>query len=124
MIEKMVKMTKEWLSGVARLRRDIMRDSARLVGMKNGAMQKSRSESMCSVLELEEKIRKKSAECARLQSEINKLIDGIDDSLTRQVFYFRYVKCLPWKKVSHMTGGLIGEDGVRKVAERYLKRNG
>ncbi len=118
----MTKMTKERLSSVARLRREIMKDSARLVGMKNCYVIKSRRKSLYDVLELEEKIRKKSAECARLQSEINEFIDGIDDSLTRQVFYFRYVKCLPWQKVAAMTGGIIGMDGVRKVAERYIKK--
>ena len=118
----MALMTKERLSEVSHLKRDIMKDSSRLVGMRNRLMLKNNNVSPAAISECEERIRTKSAKCARLQSEINAFINEIDDSLTRQVFYFRYVKCLPWKKVSVMTGGIIGMDGVRKVAERYLKK--
>ena len=50
-----------------------------------------------------------------------KFLNSIDDSLTRQIFYYRYVRCMSWKKVSYMTGGYNSDDGVRKIAERYLK---
>ena len=51
-------------------------------------------------------------------------INSIEDSLTRQVFYYRFVKSLPWKRVAYMTGGCNTEESVRKIAERYLKAQG
>jgi hypothetical protein len=74
------------------------------------------------IAERERNLVKKVRYCTELRNKINKFIQTIEDSFTRQIFYYRYVKCMTWKQVAYMTGGYNTEDGVRKIAERYIKR--
>ncbi len=60
--------------------------------------------------------------CQELKNKIETFVGQIDDSLTRQIFYYRYIKFMTWRKVSSMVGGYCSEDGVRMIAERYLKK--
>ncbi len=115
-------MTKKELMQCYYLNREIMHDTEELVNLKILA----RGEDFFAPDEDEikrrerviiEKIRK----CNQLKAQIDKFLNTIDDSLTRQIFYYRYVRCMSWKKVSYMTGGYNSEDGVRKIADRYLK---
>lgn len=60
--------------------------------------------------------------CQALKNKIETFVNEIDDSLTRQIFYYRYIKFMTWRKVSAMVGGYLGENGARMIAERYLKK--
>ena len=54
-------------------------------------------------------------------------VDAIDDSITRRIFKYRYIKdtVMPsWRSVSRKVGGGMSESGVRMTAYRYLKENG
>ena len=73
------------------------------------------------ILEREQEVLEKIKRCKALRNEINKFINSVEDSLTRQILYYRYGKCMTWKKVAYMTGGYNSEDNVRRIAERYLK---
>lgn len=54
--------------------------------------------------------------------KIEKWIDDIDDPLTHDVFYHRFVKGFRWAKVAVMIGGDNTEDSVRMIVARYLQR--
>ena len=58
-------------------------------------------------------------ECARLERWIN----TIPDSLTRQVFSYRFVDCLSWVQVALSIGGGNTADGVRKRCYRYMREH-
>ncbi len=116
-------MTKKELMQCYYLNREIMHDTEELVNLKirereNGCFGTlAEDEIRMQEKLIVEKIRK----CSELKKRIDDFLNTIDDSLTRQIFYYRYVKCMSWKKVSFMTGGYNSEEGVRKIAERYLK---
>ncbi len=56
-----------------------------------------------------------------LLTEINTYIEGIDDSLLRQIIILRHVNGLTWEQVAaHIGGGNTG-DSVRKMHDRYFK---
>lgn len=52
-----------------------------------------------------------------------KYIDGIDDSLSRQIIGLRYINGLSWKQVAFHIGGGNTPDSVRKVHDRWLLKN-
>ena len=117
-------MTKRELMQLYYLNHEIMNDTEELVKLKI----KTRSlgdtpwakEQEKLISERERELIEKVRRCKNLRCEINKFINSVDDSLTRQILYYRYGKCMTWKQVSYMTGGYNSEDGVRKIAERYL----
>ena len=70
----------------------------------------------------------------RIKDHINKLkkqktnienfVDGIEDSLTRRIFEYRYIKgkVIPsWQSVAFKVGGNTGK-GVQMIASRYMKK--
>ena len=116
-------MTKKELMQCFYLNREIMNDTEELVNMKIRARDESGfcSDDEKQIKSREKRIVEKIRRCTQIKDEIEKFINSIDDSLTRQIFYYRYVKCMTWKKVSYMTGGYNSDEGVRKIAERYLK---
>ncbi|MBO4941675.1 MAG: hypothetical protein J6D15_05690 [Clostridia bacterium] len=118
-------MTKKELMQIYYLNREIMNDTEELVNLKIEARQnENKGTFMASnIKEREQKIVTKIRKCSELKERIDKFLESIDDSLTRQIFYYRYVKCMSWKKVSYMTGGYNSEEGVRKIAERYLAKH-
>ncbi|MBQ9757156.1 MAG: hypothetical protein IJW15_01905 [Clostridia bacterium] len=118
-------MTKKELMQIYYLNREIMHDTEELVNLKIEARQSEKGNRYAreNIKERERIIVEKIRRCSELKERIDKFLSSIDDSLTRQVFYYRYVKCMTWKKVAYMTGGYNSEEGVRKIAERYLKKH-
>lgn len=51
-------------------------------------------------------------------------IAEIPDSLTRQVFTWRFVQDYTWMQVAMAVGGGNTEDSVRMLAKRYVRRHG
>lgn len=70
---------------------------------------------------LENKLNRRMHKLMDLVEETNSFIESIDDSLVRQIVTLRYVKGLIWEQVAAEIGGGNTADGVRKVAERFLK---
>ncbi len=118
-------MTKKELMQIYYLNREIMNDTEELVNLKIEARQNEHKGAFAvtNIREREQRIVNKIRKCSELKKRIDKFLESIDDSLTRQIFYYRYVKCMSWKKVSYMTGGYNSEEGVRKIAARYLEKH-
>ena len=68
-------------------------------------------------------IEAKHQQCLYERSRLERYISGIDDSLTRQIFTYRFVNGLPWEQVAACIGGGNTGDGCRKAVRRYLERN-
>lgn len=113
-------MTREKLRQLYYLNREIINDTEELVELKIKARKGKSSEKL--VEEQEKRLVEKIRRCKKLKIEINEFIDGIEDSLMRQIMYYRYEKCMSWRKVAFMVGGSNTEDGVRMLAHRYLKK--
>ena len=75
------------------------------------------------IRECEAAINEKIRRSKQLKKEITEFINGIEDSLTRQVIFYRYIKGMTWGGVAYMTGGYNSEENVHKIAERYLKNH-
>lgn len=58
----------------------------------------------------------------RQQREIMDYINGIDDSLIRQIMVCRYVHLMSWTQVAMEIGGGNTSDSVRKVHDRFLRK--
>ena len=61
-------------------------------------------------------------EAITAEINIQKYINSIEDSLTRLIFYYRYIECLPWHSVAYKIGGNNTADSVRKAHERFLTK--
>lgn len=56
-------------------------------------------------------------------NQLNRYIENVEDSLTRQILTLRFIHGLSWNQVAMSVGGGNTEDGVKKMCYRYVKRN-
>lgn len=56
-------------------------------------------------------------------NRLNRYIQGIEDSEMRMILSLRYVNGLSWNQIAYSIGGGNSEDGVKKKAYRFLKKN-
>ena len=115
-------MTREKLRQLYYLNREIINDTEELVELKIKVREGKNSGKEKLIEEQEKRLVEKIRKCKSLKKEINEFIDGIEDSLLRQIMYYRYEKCMSWRKVAFMVGGSNTEHGVRMLAHRYLKK--
>ncbi len=114
-------MTKERLTEISRINHLLNCETNKLVKLKNKSKLSGHNIDENKIKRCEMQIKSLTFESAKAIFEINSFIDEIDDSLTRQILYCRYIKCMSWQKIASVTGGIIGVDGVRRIAERFLK---
>ena len=74
-----------------------------------------------NMAEIEMIINGKLAEIQIKRKDIMNYIDGIDDSMMRQIIYLRNVCCMSWNEVANTVGGNNTENSVKKMYSRYLK---
>ena len=48
-------------------------------------------------------------------------IEEIDDSLMRQIVYYRHITCMNWREVANNMGGNNTENGVKKAYSRFMQ---
>lgn len=72
------------------------------------------------IVDLKAIISAKQQQCIHERNRLERYISGISDSLTRQIFTYRFVNGLSWYKVAARVGGNTA-DSVRKVVDRYLQ---
>lgn len=66
-------------------------------------------------------IEEKLSEIQTQRFNIITYINSIDDSLIRQIMYYRHVSCMSWVKVARYVGGKATPDSVRMAHDNYLK---
>ena len=60
--------------------------------------------------------------CLYERNRLERYISGIEDSLLRQIFTYRFVNGLPWRQVAACIGGGNTEDSVKMMCHRHLKK--
>lgn len=75
------------------------------------------------IADLRSMIDDRKARCWDELRRLNAYIDGVEDSLTRQILSLRYVNGLNWQQVADNVGGANTEGSVKQLAYRYLKAN-
>lgn len=75
------------------------------------------------IADLRSMIDNRKARCWDELSRLNAYIDGVEDSLTRQILTLRYVNGLSWQQVADCVGGGNTEYSVKHICYRYLVKN-
>lgn len=118
-------MTKSELSQYYYLCREIEQCERHLAALSRAVESGlSNSEFTAVIAEQREELQK-----AKLKAEYERLkiiayVNNIDDSLTRMIIRYRYLSHLPWQAVAYKVGGSNTADSVRKIAYRYIKKDG
>ena len=73
------------------------------------------------IVDLKAIIHAKQIECIHERNRLERYIEDIPDSLTRQIFRYRFADCLSWEVVADQCGGDNTGDSVRMRCYRYLK---
>ena len=68
-------------------------------------------------------IEAKHQQCLSERNRLERYIAGIDDSLLRQIFTYRFVNGLPWLQVAACIGGNNTADSVRVACNRYIEKH-
>lgn len=128
-------MTKKELSQLYYLRREVEQitweiaelealatgGSARITGLPHGESADKISRYGAEIADLQTLKDLKVQECWIELNRLNRYIDAIPDSMTRQVFRLRYANGFSWRQVANKVGGGNTEDSVRKRHDRFLQ---
>ena len=63
----------------------------------------------------------KQQQCIYERNRLERYISSIPDSLTRQIFTYRFVNGLNWHQTAMHVGGGNTDESVRKRVYRYLQ---
>lgn len=129
-------MTLKELSQIYYLNREIENDCRRLEelearlsspsypslsGMPRSTVYGNKIEaSVADIIDLKAIIAAKQQRCIHERSRLMRYITEIDDSLTREIFIFRFVNGLSWRQVAASVGGNNTEASVKMMCYRYL----
>lgn len=75
------------------------------------------------IADLKAIISAKRQQCIHERNRLERYISSISDSLTRQIFTYRFVKGLSWHQAAARVGGNTA-DSVRMRVNRYLEETG
>lgn len=89
------------------------------IGQLEGNIARKRS----AVLNMRVTISTRQTLCLLERERLEAYIDGIDDSLLRQMFTLRFVNGLPWEQVAFALWGKSVGETARQLCYRYLKRH-
>lgn len=96
--------------------------SPSLSGMPHGGDNQSKVErEAVELAALEAMIVAKKKRCIAEQLRLENYIQSIEESITRQVFTYRFINGLPWEQVAACIGGGNTQDSVKKCCYRYIK---
>ncbi len=96
--------------------------SPNLSGMPRSTTYGNKIESsVADIIDLRAIIAAKQQQCIYERSRLMRYITEIDDSLTREIFIFRFVNGLPWRQVAASVGGNNTEASVKMICYRHIK---
>ena len=128
-------MNKKFLSQIYYLKKEIKTYQDRIFMLKEKAtsttqtmsdMPKGSSKSdkvgnyAVKIAELQKLIEIKEHDIITAETEIQKYINNIDDSLIRLIIYYRNIRCFSWGEVARHIGGINTTESVRKMYKRFL----
>lgn len=78
--------------------------------------------SVADIVDLKAIIAAKQQQCIYERNRLERYIDEIPDSVTRQIFALRFINGLSWRQAASSIGGGNTEDSVKKICYRYLRQ--
>lgn len=131
-------MTKKELSQLYWLNREIEMDMHRLKELEamaatpkaqnldgmphNAAYGDVLARTVADIVDLKAIIAAKQQQCIHERSRLERYIADIPDSLTRQIFTFRFINGFKWNQVAAHIGNSLSEDNAKKICYRYLDK--
>ena len=131
-------MTVKELSQLYYINREIDRDRQRLADLEarrglcspvmddmphgSGPAHSRIEDLTAEILDLQAIIHAKLIQCIHERNRLERYIAEIPDSLTRQVFEYRFADCMRWEQVAACIGDGNTADRVKKICYRYLDR--
>lgn len=98
--------------------------SPRFDGIPHGKGVESKVERYAAeIADLEAIIAAKQEQCIHECNRLERYISDIEDSLTRQIFTYRFVNGMSWNQVAACVGGNNSGDSVRMSVKRFLSKN-
>lgn len=73
------------------------------------------------LLRLRDRLERRMNDLQDLRAEIFAWVEGIEDSLLRQIIVLRHVNGLSWRQVAREIGGGNTADSVRKMHDRHFE---
>lgn len=131
-------MTLKELSQLYHLNREIEMDKRRLQELELKALPGSQKltgmprtpgvpdpvgDCAAEIADLRGIIEAKHNQCLYERNRLERYIAGIDDSLLRQIFTYRFVNGLAWEQVAACVGGGNSAGSVKMACHRYLRRD-
>lgn len=93
-----------------------------LTGMPRGNKTSDRTGNYAAeIADLRGIIEAKHRQCLYERNRLERYITGIEDTLIRQIFTYRFVNGLTWNQVAHCIGGDCTADSVRMACNRFLE---
>ena len=72
------------------------------------------------IVDLQAIIAARRIQCIHERAQLERWINEIPDSLTREIFKCRFVECMSWLQVARSVGGSNTEGSVKMICYRYL----
>lgn len=116
------KEIKMWQEELDRIQCKSLTGGQEITGMPNGKGGKSDrvGDMAVDTVEIETIVKGKLAEIQMQRKKIMQFIEDIDDSLLRQIVFFRNVSCMNWSQVARELGST--ENCVKQIYSRYFRQ--
>ena len=88
--------------------------------MPKGEQKFDISDYVSAIADYEAVIRGLLAKVQIQRKKIIEYIEGVDDSLMKQIIFYRCVSCMTWQEVADAVGGNNTENSVKKAYSRFL----
>lgn len=111
-----------WQRELDKLRCTSLVKSPIISDMPRGGQHKGMEDLAIDLAEYETIIKGLLAKVQIQRKRIVEFIDGIDDSLMKQIVFYRHISCMSWNEVASSIGGGNTEDSVRMAYNRYFKK--
>ena len=113
-----------WKDELERIKNISVPSAMRFGTKSNGKIADKVADTVLSIAQTEQKIRKKLVELECARDRITNYILDIDDCQTRLIFKLRCLDLLNWNDVADEVGGMNSEYSVKKRFYRYLEKCG
>ena len=109
-----------WQKELEKIRSRGLVKSPTISDMPKGGQKFDISDYVSAIADYEAVIRGLLAKVQIQRKKIIEYIEGVDDSLMKQIIFYRCVSCMTWQEVADAVGGNNTENSVKKAYSRFL----
>lgn len=120
LLDKELKM---WLSLLRSKAYDNALQSPNWSGVKTNCKTDKTADLALSVTQNKEQITNLIFRIEKQKNKLLRFIYSIDDSLNRQILYYRHIEGLEWNEVANKVGGYNSDTGVKKAYARIFEKS-